>query len=358
MRVPRRNYRVKSELGGRSTTSQTMRELTRTVRGLPSALDAAVHTGFVALARLRRRVGHAAGVWERDESSRLDMIGAEFVATTAQSDEWSRRSGQIVAAEDLTPCCPLGFGVASSDPGISVMRKRVRDWFWKWSERFRRRRMEALLREFNPTSGMRILDIGGTDLNWRIVDQPASVLLLNIKIPKGDYDQGLRGFLESEEPPADAGALPAGIEYVLGDGKSVPYSDGEFDICFSNSTIEHLHTLEAQRAFAHEVRRVGRGVWLQTPARGFPSSLIGSRQLFTGCREPGRSASAETSRFTDGSSGRVAATYATLSTNSAAHAFRDGRTLSRLRDSAGAFSRTDEVVHRPSPVADGSSVGR
>jgi len=36
------------------------------------------------------------------------------------------------------------------------------------------------------------------------------------------------------------------------------------------STIEHVHSLDRQRAFASEVRRVGRGLWLQTPARSFP----------------------------------------------------------------------------------------
>ena len=40
--------------------------------------------------------------------------------------------------------------------------------------------MEAFVRE--PTPAMRILDIVGTDLNWRLVDQPAQVLLLNTKV--------------------------------------------------------------------------------------------------------------------------------------------------------------------------------
>jgi hypothetical protein len=47
------------------------------------------------------------------------------------------------------------------------------------------------------------------------------------------------------------------------------FNDGEFDIVFSNSVIEHLCTWEAQQRFAQEVRRVGRHYWVQTPAREF-----------------------------------------------------------------------------------------
>jgi hypothetical protein len=127
--------------------------------------------------------------------------------------------------------------------------------------------MEAFVREFRLTPAMRILDIGGTDLNWRIIDQPARVVLLNTQIPEDGYDRGLLG---TEYGDATTGTPPGRVEYVLGDGKSVPYADSEFDICFSNSTIEHVSTLDEQKRFAAEVRRVGRGVWVQTPARGFP----------------------------------------------------------------------------------------
>jgi hypothetical protein len=126
--------------------------------------------------------------------------------------------------------------------------------------------MQAFVHEFQPTADMRILDIGGTDLNWRFVDQPAHVVLLNTRIPEGT-DVGLLG-AEYGDPKLTASA--SNVEYVLGDGKSVPYAENEFDICFSNSTIEHLITLEEQHKFADEVRRVGRQVWVQTPARSFP----------------------------------------------------------------------------------------
>jgi SAM-dependent methyltransferase len=49
----------------------------------------------------------------------------------------------------------------------------------------------------------------------------------------------------------------------------LPFADGEFDLVYCNSVIEHI---EAARrpAFAAELRRVARGWYVQTPARSFP----------------------------------------------------------------------------------------
>jgi hypothetical protein len=61
------------------------------------------------------------------------------------------------------------------------------------------------------------------------------------------------------------------VEPTVGDAASLAaFSDGEFDIAFSNSVIEHLYTLERQQAMALEVRRVARAYWIQTPNFWFP----------------------------------------------------------------------------------------
>jgi hypothetical protein len=46
--------------------------------------------------------------------------------------------------------------------------------------------------------------------------------------------------------------------------------DFDYDIVFSNSVIEHVGSWEDQQAFAREVRRVGKKVWVQTPAMECP----------------------------------------------------------------------------------------
>ena len=48
------------------------------------------------------------------------------------------------------------------------------------------------------------------------------------------------------------------------------FKDHAFDIAFSNSLIEHLHTKENQKRMAEEAMRVGRFYFVQTPNRYFP----------------------------------------------------------------------------------------
>ncbi|HEY5288195.1 MAG TPA: class I SAM-dependent methyltransferase, partial [Solirubrobacteraceae bacterium] len=49
----------------------------------------------------------------------------------------------------------------------------------------------------------------------------------------------------------------------------LPFADDEFDLVYSSSVIEHVPP-RRREAFASEVRRVGRGWLVQTPALSFP----------------------------------------------------------------------------------------
>jgi len=49
----------------------------------------------------------------------------------------------------------------------------------------------------------------------------------------------------------------------------LPFADGQFDLAYSSSVIEHVPR-ERRAAFASELRRVARGWFVQTPARSFP----------------------------------------------------------------------------------------
>jgi SAM-dependent methyltransferase len=67
----------------------------------------------------------------------------------------------------------------------------------------------------------------------------------------------------------------------------LPFADGEFDLVYANSVIEHIPPALRAR-FAAECRRVGRGWYVQTPAASFPiephSLLPAAHWLPTGLR--------------------------------------------------------------------------
>ncbi len=51
--------------------------------------------------------------------------------------------------------------------------------------------------------------------------------------------------------------------------EDLPFADGEFDLAYCNSVIEHVPP-DRRAAFARELRRVARGWYVQTPAWSFP----------------------------------------------------------------------------------------
>jgi Methyltransferase domain len=101
--------------------------------------------------------------------------------------------------------------------------------------------MRLLVDTMRVTRRTRVLDVGGTARNWRLLEASPPVTVLNL----------------------DGGD-------VVGDGRRLPFRDDSFDLVFSNSTIEHVGSLDDQRRFAAEVARVGRAYFVQTPNVYFP----------------------------------------------------------------------------------------
>lgn len=69
--------------------------------------------------------------------------------------------------------------------------------------------------------------------------------------------------------------------------EAIPFADGEFDLVYCSSVIEHVPP-ERRQALAAEIKRVGRGFFVQTPAWEFPlephSLLPGAHWLPSGIR--------------------------------------------------------------------------
>jgi len=118
------------------------------------------------------------------------------------------------------------------------------------STHFRRRRMRRFAAAMGMGPETRVLDVGGTPDFWRLLAAPPRVTLLNM--------------------PRASEALGTGSSWVAGDGRSLPFRDGAFEVVFSNSVIEHVGDRESQARFAGEIMRVGRRFWVQTPNRWFP----------------------------------------------------------------------------------------
>lgn len=120
------------------------------------------------------------------------------------------------------------------------------------SEFFMRRFHAVRLRKFvnfmRVTAATPILDVGGTEFDWRLLPFQPKVVLLNQQLD---------------------GAWMR-VPWVIGDACRLPFADQSFPVVYSNSTTEPLFTEENQRLAASEIRRVGRGYFVQTPNRWFP----------------------------------------------------------------------------------------
>jgi SAM-dependent methyltransferase len=97
------------------------------------------------------------------------------------------------------------------------------------------------------TEGAKVLDVGCGQLGLRALEPEMDVTGLDV-LAQPDYPG----------------------PFVQGDpAAGLPFADGEFDLAYCNSVIEHVPP-ERREAFAAELRRVARGWYVQTPAWSFP----------------------------------------------------------------------------------------
>jgi SAM-dependent methyltransferase len=113
--------------------------------------------------------------------------------------------------------------------------------------RARRRRHARFFALCQIDSGARILDVGCGALGLRGLEPELDITGNDI---------------------ADRPTYPG--PFVRADAaEGLPFADDEFDLVYCSSVIEHVPPAR-RAAFAGELRRVGRGWFVQTPAFGFP----------------------------------------------------------------------------------------
>lgn len=113
---------------------------------------------------------------------------------------------------------------------------------------FRGSRMRRFEKMFAVRDDMRIIDVGGRKCNWTLIAKQPDVTITNIEFDS--YEDGR-------------------FHYVHTDGGRLPYADRNFDVCYSNSVIEHVGDAKARASFAAEIRRVAPHYYVQTPNKWF-----------------------------------------------------------------------------------------
>jgi SAM-dependent methyltransferase len=113
--------------------------------------------------------------------------------------------------------------------------------------RARRRRHERFFGLTGLRPGMRVLDVGCGSLGLRSLEPDLDITGVDL-VARPDYPGP---FVQ-----ADA-------------AEHLPFDDRAFDLVYSSSVVEHVPP-PRRAAFAAELRRVARGLYVQTPAWSFP----------------------------------------------------------------------------------------
>jgi hypothetical protein len=130
----------------------------------------------------------------------------------------------------------------------------------------RRRKLRLFMDTVHPTAETTIVDVGVADAPFGAeAGQGYTYNFFEALYPWRERitavsDVPLERFAES---------FPE-IRRVVGDGRDLPFRDGEFDVAFSNAVVEHVGSRDDQRRFVHELCRVAGRVFVTTPNRLFP----------------------------------------------------------------------------------------
>jgi len=116
-----------------------------------------------------------------------------------------------------------------------------------WARHARLRRHERFFRSLRLPPDARILDVGCGALGLRALEPGLDVTGVDVVAHPSYPGPFVR---------ADAAA-------------GLPFAEDEFDLVYCSSVIEHVPPARRE-AFAHELQRVGRRWFVQTPARSFP----------------------------------------------------------------------------------------
>lgn len=129
-----------------------------------------------------------------------------------------------------------------------------------FGDRNRLRKYHFFMDYFKPNEFTKILDVGAEGREYqrytnsleKLYPYPQNITVLGID----DYSEFRRRY-----PSVRA------LNY---DGRSFPFGNDEFDICWCNAVLEHVGNKERQVDFLREIRRVSKAAFVTTPNKLFP----------------------------------------------------------------------------------------
>jgi SAM-dependent methyltransferase len=122
-----------------------------------------------------------------------------------------------------------------------------------------------------PAAGARLLDVGCNWGRWSIAASRRGYVAIGI-------DPGLAAVQAAYRVARALGQTP---EFLVGDGRTLPFPDGTFDVVYSYSVLQHFSKEDARAAIreAARVTRPGGKVLIQL------ANILGVRQLYNQARD-------------------------------------------------------------------------
>jgi hypothetical protein len=125
----------------------------------------------------------------------------------------------------------------------------------------RGRRLSAFLEARSQAAGRKltIIDVGGQEIFWDNVSLDCVERIDLVNLTESELDS--------------SSTTGSGVEFrrLIGNGCALTQiADKAYDVCHSNSVVEHVGLWRDMENFTAEARRVADAGWMQTPAWEFP----------------------------------------------------------------------------------------
>ncbi|MCX6744123.1 MAG: class I SAM-dependent methyltransferase [Candidatus Parcubacteria bacterium] len=127
----------------------------------------------------------------------------------------------------------------------------------------RERKYKLFLELMKPESQTSILDVGYTEEEYRPSD---NLLEKSYAYPEKITALGI-------DQPTKFSARYLKVKAVVYDGKKFPFTNKQFDLCWSNAVLEHVGGEADQVLFLQEIKRVSKRAFISTPNKCFPIEL-------------------------------------------------------------------------------------